>query len=128
MIKKGKGNTRSIVTQILIAMPLMSIILSIIAAKMVLSGTIQEANFMICVYAIVGLVSFLVSMYCALRMKRKKVLWGMATACGYMVMLILGNLLFFGVGYGEILPTCAVVLSVGCAGSLIGAMKRRHYA
>lgn len=126
MSKKGKG--RSVAVQLLIAMPLLTVGLSFAAAKMILSGTIGEENLTLCAYVIAGTISFVLSLYCAIRMPQKKALWGIGTAGCYAIVLLLGNLLFFGVGYGAILPMLGSVLGTGCIGSVLGAMKRRHYA
>ncbi len=128
MGKKGKHKTSRIITQILILMPIFTILFSLAAAKMMLSGTIGESEIAYCAYVIAGLVSFLLSLYCAIRMPQKKALWAMATALTYAIALLLGNLLFFGVGYGEILPTFITVIIAGCIGGILGAIKRRHYA
>ncbi len=125
---KKKQTVVSIFTQILIAMPILTIVLSLLAAKIILSGTIREANLMGCVYTIGAIVSFLLSLYCALRMPQKKLIWGSAVAVLYAVMLLLGNLLFFGIGYGSMLPTLGAVLLGGIAGSLLGSVKRSKYA
>lgn len=125
---KRKQTVVSIITQILIAMPILTIVLSLLAAKIILSGTIREANLMGCVYTIGAIVSFLLSLYCALRMPQKKLIWGSAVVVLYAVMLLLGNLLFFGIGYGRMLPTLSAVLLGGIAGSLLGSVKRSKYA
>lgn len=128
MAKKGKHRTGRIITQILIAMPVLTILFSLAAAKMIMSGTIGESEITHCAYVIAGLVAFLLSLYCAIRMPQKKALWGIATSTAYAIALLLGNLLFFGVGYGEILPTFATVIIAGSVGSVLGGLKRRHYA
>lgn len=128
MRRRGKRGNRNIITQLLIAMPLVTFLLAFACAKMIVNEIIQEESMMLCVYAIVGFTSFITCLYCAMRMPQKKVLWGIATAAVYTVMLLLGNLLFFGVGYGQILPIMLTVLSTGFVASMLGAMKRRKYA
>ena len=128
MSKKGKHRVGKIATQILIAMPVLTILFSVAAAKMILSGTIKEDMIAICGYAIGAIVSFLLSLYCAIRMPQKKALWGLATSAAYAIVLLLGNLLFFGIGYGQVLPMLGAIIASGGAGSVLGAIKRRHYA
>lgn len=126
MSRKGKG--RSVITQIVIAMPVLTVGLSLGTAKLILNGTIGEENLALYSYVISGVISFALSLYCAMRMPQKKALWGIGISGGYAITLLLGNLLFFGVGYGSILPTVGTVLTAGSIGAILGAMKRRHYA
>lgn len=125
---KRKQTAASFILQILIAMPILTITLSIIAAKMILAGTLREDCLMMCVYTIGSLVSLLLSLYCAIRVPQKKFLWGSAVAALYALLLMLGNLLFFGIGYGSILPQLTAVILGGICGSLLGSVKRRKYA
>ncbi len=128
MSRRGKRGYRSVIVQSLIAMPVLTLLLSFVCAKLIVSELIQEANLAVCGYVIVGLISLLVSLYCAIRMPQKKAMWGMGAATSYAVMLLLGNLLFFGLGYSEVLPVILSVLTGGVPGALIGALKRRKYA
>ncbi|MBE6984027.1 MAG: TIGR04086 family membrane protein [Ruminococcaceae bacterium] len=128
MRRRGKRGSRNIITQLLVAMPLLTFLLAFVCAKMIVSEILREESIMPCVYTIVGFTSFLACLYCAIRMPQKKALWGIATAGVYAAMLLLGNLLFFGVGYGQILPIILTVLGAGFVASMLGAMKRRKYA
>lgn len=130
MSRRGKREHKPgrIATQLLIAMPVLTILLSLASAKMILSGTVKEEQLSACVYAVVGITAFLVCLYCAIRMPQKKALWGIATAASYAVMLLLGNLLFFGLGFGEVVPSLLVIFASGCIGSFLGAIRRRKYA
>lgn len=128
MKRKGKYKPNSIVIQILIAMPILTILFAMGVSKLILSGSIAEEQLSISANIISGLVSFLLSGYCAIRVPQKKALWAITTSCTYAVTLLLGNLLFFGVAYEAVLPTLAVVMASGCAGALLGGIRRRHYA
>ena len=128
MAGKRKRSYRSVVMQCLLSMPTLTILLSFVCAKLIVSEILKEESLQMCVVAIVGFVAFGGSLYCAIRMPQKKAMWGLGTAVVYFVMLFLGNLLFFGLGYGEIMSVLICVLTGGILGSLIGALKRRKYA
>ncbi len=128
MSRRGKKGYRQVIIQSIIAMPTLTVLLSFVCAKLIIGGTVSEGGVDVCAFVIAGVTSFLVSLYVSVRMPQKKALWGFATACAYATMLLLGNLLFFGVEYGAVVPVILTVLGVGVAGSLIGSVKRRKYA
>ena len=66
----------------------------------------------------------------ALHSGRRKLLCGLGAAGGYALFLLLGNLLFFGVHYGEALPVLLPLADAGLLGALLGAgrRKKRRYA
>lgn len=128
MKRKGKKSARGIVLQLAIAMPLLTILFALLSAKLILEEMIGEEYAGMCVCIYTALVAFLLCLYCAIRMPQKKILWGMLTAIGYLCLLLLSNLLFFGIGYGHILPVSACILGAGLIGSVLGAAKRRKYA
>ncbi len=128
MSRKGKKGYRGVVVQCLVAMPVLTLLLSFVCAKLIINGLIQEERIDICGYVIVAIISFLVSIYCAIRMPQKKAMWGIGASVSYAVMLLMGNLLFFGLGYGEVTSVILGVFAGGVPGSLIGALKRRKYA
>lgn len=107
-------------------MPLLTILLALLAAKLILEGVIAEERTMLCVYLIAGLTAFLLSLYCAFKMPQKKALWAMATAVTYGLVLLAGNMLFFGIGFQGILSMLSVILGGGALGSLMGAMRKRR--
>lgn len=123
-----KGKTKGIIIQVLIAMPLLTLLLALGGAKLILDGKIGEEKMEICACVIAGIAAFIISLYAAIRMSQKKMLWGLLTAGCYATMLLLGNLLFFGEGYGNVLPILGVVLATGLLGSFLAALKRRKYA
>ena len=79
---------------------------------------------------IAGLVAFLGALIAALHSGRRKLLCGLGAAGGYALFLLLGNLLFFGVHYGEALPVLLPLAGAGLLGALLGAgrRKKRRYA
>ena len=128
MRKKGGNKTRSVMLQLLLAMPALTVALALLGAKLLLGETLREERLPLLACGIAGITAFALCLYCALRMPQKKMLWGILTAGFYGCLLMLGNLLFFGVGYGGVLQTLAMVLGAGLLGSVTGAAKRRKYA
>lgn len=128
MRKVKKSNTKAIVLQLLIAMPILTILLALLSAKLILSETIAEEQGQICVCVYTAVVSFAASVYCAARMPQKKLLWGMLSAVLYLCLLLVSNLLFFGIGFGSLFAVSACVLGAGLFGGLLGAGKRKKYA
>ncbi|MGM9553619.1 MAG: TIGR04086 family membrane protein [Faecousia sp.] len=128
MKRKGKKSTRGIVVQLVIAMPLLTILFALLSAKLILEQLVGEEYTGTCVCIYTALIAFVLCFYCAIRMPQKKILWGMLTAIAYLCLLLLSNLLFFGIGYGHILPVSACILGAGLIGSFLGAAKRRKYA
>lgn len=130
MKKRSKRvhKTRTILLQVVIAVPCLSIAFALILAKMILGGVIGEESVLTGVCGIGGLVAFLLGLYCAIRMPQKKALWGFAATGWYALSLPLGNLLFFGVSFGQSMPILLSVLGGGLLGSLLGGGRRRKIA
>ena len=127
MKRKGKGSKPWLLP--FAAMPILTVIFSVVAAKLILSGALDENGLEWCAAGIAGIVSFLICIYSAVIAERKKFLWGMATATAYACLLLLGNLMFFGNGYGQnIFTICAAVILGGFLGTLLGGTKRRKIA
>ncbi len=126
MKRKGKGSVP--VVGLLIAMPMLTLLLSLLGAKLILSEVLPEQGTQWIAALVTGITALLLSFLCAKATTQKKFLWGMGTAGTYCCMLLLGNLLFFGVGYGSILGVAAFVFGGGVLGSLLGAIKRRKFA
>lgn len=125
---RKKSKTRAVVIQLAIAMPALTILLALLCAKLILGESLPEKQLPLMGCVIGGVVAFLLCLYSALRMPQKKILWGIVTAAGYACLLMLGNLLFFGVGYSGVLQMLAAVFGAGLLGSVLGAAKRRKYA
>lgn len=109
----------------MVAIPALTILTALGGAKLILSGAVPESKLNLVVGIAVGLVALVLSMFGAFHAKQKKFVWGMLFAAGYNAILLLSNLLFFGEGYGAILPNAIAVLTGGVIGSLLGAGKRR---
>ena len=127
MKRKGKGS--GIGFGFLLFMPILTILLALLFSKLILSGVIPEKGISWCACVIVGVVALLLCLFSSMKSAQKKFLWGMTTACIYACLLLLGNLLFFGVAYGGNVPAVlATVLLSGMLGSLLGCKKRRKFA
>lgn len=122
-VRKGRG----VMVQAIIAMPMLTLLLALAAAAMIQGQLLPEDKMQIYSCTIAAIVSFLLCLYCALRMPQKKFLWGMLIAGIYCCLLLLSNLLFFGVGYGNILSVILSVIIAGMVGSFLGASKVRKY-
>lgn len=128
MSRKGKSKTKGIAIRVLIGLPILTLLLALGAAKLILGGSIGEERMGACACAIAAVVAFSASLYVAACMPQKKIVWGMMTAATYGIFLLLGNLLFFGVAYGSVLPVLSCVLGAGLLGSFLAAIRRRKYA
>lgn len=74
-----------------------------------------ESSLPVAAGVIAGLVAFLGALIAALHSGRRKLLCGLGAAGGYALFLLLGNLLFFGVHYGEALPVLLPLAGAGCS-------------
>lgn len=128
MSRKDKSKMKGIAIQVLIGLPVLTLLLALGAAKLILGRSIGEERMGACACAIVAIVSFVASLYVAVRTPQKKIAWGILAAGMYGALLLLGNLLFFGVGYGKVLPVLGCVLGAGLLGSFLAAIRRRKYA
>lgn len=130
MKRKGKGSTTGKKTAILavLAALVLTLGLSLLCAKMMLSGTIREEQLSVACAGIVAIVSFVLCLIVSMRMPQKKLMWGMLTALGYACALMLGNLLFFGVGYGGFAMILLPLFGAGLIGSLLGTKRHGKYA
>ena len=127
-MKKTESSAKGIVIPVLIAMPVLTLLLSFACGKLVLSNLLLETAVQWIPIVIAGIVTLILSLFTAIKMKQKKFMWGIGTAGTYLIMLLLSNLLFFGEGYQGILPIAGAILGCGVLGSFLGAGKRRKYA
>ena len=125
---KTKKHTKSFWIFLAVAIPALTILTALGGAKLILSGALPERRLNLVVEIGIALVALVLSMFGAYRASRKKFVWGMLYATGYVAILLLSNLLFFGEGYGGMLPNVIAVLSGGFFGSLLGGGKRRKNA
>ena len=126
---KGKRKRQTMpMTQAIIWMPILTIGLAFITAKLILQGTIAESQGKGAVYLIV----FIVSCACALITRRRCVkatlLWCLGTALVYACILIMGNLLFFGVAYEGVGMALLIILSGGFLAALLPKKKKGKFA
>ena len=122
---KTKKSTKGFWIFLMIAVPALTILTALGGAKLILSAALPESKLDLIVCIAIGMVALVLSMFGAYRAKQKKFIWGMLFAAGYVAVLMLSNLLFFGEGYGAILPNVISILAGGVLGSLLGAGKRR---
>ncbi len=124
---KRKGKKR-LWLHITIAAPILTLALSVLCAWLMLKGSVHEEKLGLMVGIVAGVCASLLSLYTALRVPRKKLLWGMVTAISYGAALMLGNLLFFGEGYAELSGVLLPALGGGAVASLLGALRHRKIA
>ena len=119
--KQGRKKRNWLPLQLAAAMPLATLALAALAARLILGGKLPESSLP---------VAFLGALIAALHSGRRKLLCGLGAAGGYALFLLLGNLLFFGVHYGEALPVLLPLAGAGLLGALLGAgrRKKRRYA
>lgn len=109
----------------MIAIPSLTILTALAGAKLLLSETVADTGTDLIACIGIGAVAMLVSMFGAYRASRKKFVWGMLFSGAYLGILMLSNLLFFGEGYGKVLPNLIAVAVGGIIGSMLGAGKRK---
>ena len=128
--KQGRKKRDWLPLQLAAAMPLATLALAALAARLILGGKLPESSLPVAAGVIAGLVAFLGALIAALHSGRRKLLCGLGAAGGYALFLLLGNLLFFGVHYGEALPVLLPLAGAGLLGALLGAgrRKKRRYA
>lgn len=102
-----------------------TLLLSMLCAALMEKGSIPEERTNLSACLIVGLVSLLSCAVTASCAKEKKLLRGMLGAGIYAALLLLGNLLFFGVGYADVLPILMSILAAGVLGSILGSLRKR---
>lgn len=99
--------------------------LTAIFAALMEGGSIPEEKTGLLAAITVGAVSLAACAILAAQAQEKKLLRGILGAAIYAVMLLLGNLLFFGVGYTDVLPILMSILAGGVVGSILGSVKKK---
>ena len=125
MKRKGRRGTRGVALQLVIALPLLTFLAALGTAKLMLSEAVGQERAGLCVCIYTAVIAFAACLYSALRLPQKKILWGLLTAIYYLCLLLLSNLLFFGVEYDHFLPILLTVLATGVAGSILGGIKKK---
>ena len=122
----GKGSAGILICILLILILTMG--LALLFAKLILSEVIAQKNLQLCASAIALMVSFVTGMIGAKKTERRKFLWGISS-CGILfLVLLISNLLFFGVSFQNVPMIGAGILVGGIPGSLLGKKKVRKYA
>lgn len=114
--------------KVLLLIPVLTIGLSMLGAKMIVSGAVPETSVNTMAVIITGIIGLILGLLGAIVSPQKKLLWGLLAAVLTAAALLLGNLLFFGVAYGEVLPGLGAALGGGVIGALLGSKKRKKYA
>ena len=125
MKRKGK---RRVWLRLVLAAPILTVGMALLCAWLMLRGSVGEEQIGWVVGGIASLCAFALSLYTALCVPRKKLLWGTMTAIGYGFALLLGNLLFFGEAYGELSGVILPAFFGGIAASLLGTLRSRKIA
>ena len=120
---KQKGGKRAVL--LVIGMVAATLLLSMLCAALMEKGSIPEERTNLSACVIVGLVSLLSCAVVASRATEKKLLRGMLGAGIYAALLVVSNLLFFGVGYVDVLPILMSILAAGVLGSILGSLRRK---
>ena len=129
MLKKGKGRgTPKNPCRPIYWMPVCGILLCLITAKLILWKKIPETAIPILPQIIGAIVSFLGAFRGARLAPRRCFLWGMINSCTLFLMLMLGNLLFFGIAFHGIGSMCIWILGGGVTGSILSNIKRGKIA
>lgn len=102
-----------------------TLLMSMLCAALMEKGSIPEEKTNLCACVIVGLVSLMSCGLIASRASEKKLLRGILGAGIYTGLLLIGNLLFFGVGYADVLPILLSILAAGILGSATGSLRRK---
>ena len=106
--KQGRKKRNWLPLQLAAAMPLATLALAALAARLILGGKLPESSLPVAAGVIAGLVAFLGALIAALHSGRRK-------------------LLFFGVHYGEALPVLLPLAGAGLLGALLGAGRRKKH-
>ena len=127
-MKGKKTKKRSGIILLCVSVPVLVLLFSLGAAQLALSGIISEDQLPASALIITAAIAFLLSLICGLRAKQKKFVWAFLTGCGFSAFLFLGNLMFFGVGFGKIWPNVLAAITAGILAGLLSGLKHRKYA
>lgn len=113
--KQGRKKRNWLPLQLAAAMPLATLALAALAARLILGGKLPESSLPVAAGVIAGLVAFLGALIAALHSGRRKLLCGLGAAGGYALFLLLGNLLFSAYITGKHCRSCCRWLVRGCS-------------
>ncbi len=109
-------------------MPVLTIALCFLTAQLILWEKIPEVGAEIMPHIIGAVISFLGAFSGARLASRKRFLWGMIDAGTYGVILMLGNLLFFGKPFSGVGTMFLWILTAGFLGTLSANFKKSKNA
>lgn len=103
----------------------LTVLLVMLFAKLILSGTVGESAIYWVAFGIIFLSVLCGSFFNAKRSKQKKLPFGMANAGIYFLLIGACHALLMQQGYGNVLEIAACCLAGGLLGSLAGAKQKR---
>ncbi len=127
-MKKSKKGSTFPITRSLLWMPILTILLALIWGELILNAVIPEEQGRAVAVTIAFIVSFICCLITVKRCPNQKLLWSLGTAISYGCMLMLGNLLFFGVAYTGMAGQWCSILSAGLIAGFLPKKKRGKYA
>ena len=126
---KGKRKRQTMpMTSAIIWMPILTLGLALITAKLILQGIMAESQGRGAVFAIAFLVSCVGALITRKRCVKASLLWCLGTSVAYACILMLGNLLFFGVAYEGVGGVWLAVLLGGLIAALLPKKKKGKFA
>ena len=129
MGKTGQGRGREKNSwRPLCTMPILCILLSVIAAKCILWNKIPAGAIPTIPLIIGGIVGCIGSYRGACLAPRHCFLWGIFNAVAFMLMLMIGNILFFGVPFHTVGETFLWIMSGGCIGAIFANLRKGKIA
>lgn len=126
---KGRGKEKhSAPWKPLYWMPALTVALCFLSAQLILWKKLPEAVVEI-IPQIIGAVTSFLGAYSGARIaSRQRFLWGIINAGSYVVLLMIGNVLFFGEPFSGIGTMILWVMSSGVMGSLMANLKKSKIA
>ncbi len=113
--------------RILLLGPVLTLALAMLGAKLIVMGWIAEDRLSMIGLSIMGIVGLVLGLLGAIQSPQKKLLWGTLAAAITAAGLLLGNLLFFGVGYCNLAAGLGTTIGSGVIGALLGSGRRKKY-
>ena len=128
MKKRTKGKGSASVLLNLALGTILTLGFTVLSAKLILSGTLNENGIDLYAGITKGIVALVLSLLTARRSPQRKILWGLLAVALYYLLLMICNLLFFGIAFSGVLQSALWIMGGGLLGSLLGNKKVRKYA
>lgn len=128
MKKRTKGKGSASVLMNLALGTILTLGFTVLSAKLILSGTLHENGIDLYAGITKGIVALVLSLLTARRSPQRKILWGLLAVALYYLLLMICNLLFFGIAFSGVLQSALWIMGGGLLGSLLGNKKVRKYA